>query len=309
MGRKFKARKKIKKNKILIYLFITCLIYIIYLVLSNISINKVNNSYLKYLIKYYHNYSYKEDEKINPIESISERIQVVFNSPKSLLINNYKYQNHVESKEVVVSSNNSLVYIYNTHQREEYNQEYVEDYNIVPDVLLMSHIIQEKLNNDHINTIVEENDIVKYLKDNDMNYGQSYQASRVFLRKVIEENKGLKLIIDLHRDAANYENTTVEIDGLKCAKVMFVVGKEYATYKNNLAKTNVLNDKIKKKYPSLTRGVLQKSGAGVNGIYNQDLSSNIMLLELGGNKNNIDELTNTINLIVPIIEEYIHENQ
>ena len=70
---------------------------------------------------------------------------------------------------------------------------------------------------------------------------------------------------------------------------------------------NIATNSLEEKYPGLTRGVLKKEGEYVNGVYNQDLNPNIILLELGGNNNNIDELTNTIDLIIPIIGEYINE--
>ena len=119
--------------------------------------------------------------------------------------------------------------------------------------------------------------------------------------------KEIKLYIDLHRDAASKDVTTTVINDKSCAKVMFVIGKEYETYQNNLGIANKINEKIIKLYPSLSRGILKKEGAGVNGVYNQDLASNIILLELGGDNNNLDEVINTIELIVPIIGEYINE--
>ena len=64
---------------------------------------------------------------------------------------------------------------------------------------------------------------------------------------------------------------------------------------------------IKAKYPTLTRGIMQKEGPGVNGIYNQDLSSNAILLELGGNENTITEVLNTIEIISTIIKEHVNE--
>ena len=59
--------------------------------------------------------------------------------------------------------------------------------------------------------------------------------------------------------------------------------------------------------PLSSRGVLQKEGAGVNGIYNQDISKNAVLLELGGNENTITEVLNTIEIISTIIKEHINE--
>ena len=69
---------------------------------------------------------------------------------------------------------------------------------------------------------------------------------------------------------------------------------------------NLLNKKIKEKYSSLTRGVLSKSGVGVNGIYNQDVSPNAILIEIGGYQNTISEVKNTIDIIAPILGEYIN---
>ena len=111
----------------------------------------------------------------------------------------------------------------------------------------------------------------------------------------------------LSPESLNIKLGLFNIDGVDCAKIMFVVGKEHDNYLKNLENTKRLNDMIKDKYPTLTRGVLEKEGAGVNGIYNQDLGSNIMLIEVGGNYNNISEVANTIDLIIPIIGEYINE--
>ena len=68
-----------------------------------------------------------------------------------------------------------------------------------------------------------------------------------------------------------------------------------------------INEKKKQKYPTLTRGIINKGGEGSNGIYNQDLNPNIILIEIGAQENTIDEVLNTIDLLAPIIGEYINE--
>lgn len=187
--------------------------------------------------------------------------------------------------------------------------EYMEDYNINPTVLTASYMIQERLNKMGINTIVEENSISDYLKENDMKYYQSYEASRHYLLNTMEKYDSIKLYLDIHRDAISHEYSTVNINDLECAKIMFVVGLEHDNYLTNRENAKHLNDMIKSKYPTLTRGVIEKEGKNVNGIYNQDLGSNIMLIEIGGNYNNINEVLNTIDLITPIIGEYINEKR
>ena len=51
---------------------------------------------------------------------------------------------------------------------------------------------------------------------------------------------------------------------------------------------------------------MKKTGATVNGLYNQDLNSNMILLELGANENTIDEIQNTVEAITPILSKYIN---
>lgn len=254
----------------------------------------------------------------------------IINKPDTMLVGNMEYisnskkeekeENKVQNKEQKVSSENNenkviaeglsddvFVYIYSSHQKESYSMQYMEDYNVEADVLLASHIMQERLNEIGVNTVVLEEDITKYLDDNSLDYSYSYVASRYYLKQDMNKYKNIKLFIDLHRDAAKKEVTTTTIDNKNYAKVMFVIGREYDTYKENLSVANKINDNIAKLYPSLSRGVLEKEGKGVNGVYNQDLASNIILLELGGNNNNLDEVINTIELIVPILGEYVNE--
>ena len=52
---------------------------------------------------------------------------------------------------------------------------------------------------------------------------------------------------------------------------------------------------------------MKKQGYGVNGVYNQDLASNVILIEIGGHENNIDEVNNTLDLVADAIKEYLNE--
>ena len=60
----------------------------------------------------------------------------------------------------------------------------------------------------------------------------------------------------------------------------------------------------------MSKGILKKGGNGVNGIYNQDLSSNSMLIELGGVENDINEVLNTLDALSVVFNELVKgENQ
>ena len=54
---------------------------------------------------------------------------------------------------------------------------------------------------------------------------------------------------------------------------------------------------------------MKKQGYGVNGVYNQDLNSNVILIEMGGHENNIDEVNNTLDLVALAIGEYLNEKE
>lgn len=88
---------------------------------------------------------------------------------------------------------------------------------------------------------------------------------------------------------------------------MFVVGLDHKNYEPNLNLANELNNIIEEKYPGISRGISKKTGKGVNGIYNQDISSNSMLIEVGGVDNTIEEVNNTMDVLAEIISNYIKE--
>lgn len=319
---RFKPKRKLKKNVILKFVLLIIIIILAFKFIQNLMIN--HSDYIIKTIVSDKNYSFKGANS-NVFNKVYEYAKEnIVNKPDTMLVGSIEYQrektpnqskknNDLDSKEsneqttTEKNDESPLIYIYSSHQKESYSMDYMEDYNVTPDVFLASHIMQEKLNDMKIQTIVMEDDITAYLNDNDLNYSKSYDASRHYLVPAISKYSTVKLFIDLHRDAAVKEATTVTIDDKDYAKLMFVIGKEYETYQNNLSVATKINDKIKAKYPNLSRGIMQKEGAGVNGVYNQDLDSRVILIELGGDKNNLDEVLNTIDVLVNILGEYINE--
>ena len=262
-------------------------------------------------------YDYARDNMVNvPNKMLDTKVvykQLPDNSKNSYNSREEKRKIKESNEKVVVHNDNNelskdvLIYIYNSHQKEGYSKEYMDDYNVMPDVFLASHIMQEKLNNKGIKTVVMEDDITSYLNNNKLDYSKSYEASRYYLKPALDKYKSVKLFIDLHRDSTSKEVSTTSIEDKSYAKLMFVIGKEYDTYKSNLAIANNINNKVESIYPTLSRGVLEKEGYGVNGVYNQDLASNVILIELGGDKNNLEEVTNTIDILVDVLMEYVNE--
>ena len=184
----------------------------------------------------------------------------------------------------------------------------LEIYGITPNVLMASYLLKEKLNQKGISTIVEDTNLTEFLELNNWNHASSYKASRIFMLDKQNTYKSLKYYIDIHRDSVGKSLSTTTINDKPYARILFVVGLEHPNYQKNLNLANKLNDLFNKHYKGLSRGVLKKEGQNVNGIYNQDITENSMLIELGGVDNNIDEVLNTINAIADILNIYIKEN-
>lgn len=170
---------------------------------------------------------------------------------------------------------------------------------------MASYILRESLNDLGVPSLVETNDISEILKVNQWQYKYSYAASKILVKDAINKNPDLKYFIDLHRDSMSHEITTTTIDGKEYAKILFVIGKDHPGYEENLKFATNLNETIKNTYPTLTRGISIKSGSGVNGIYNQDLSPHTILIELGGQYNNITEVNNTIEILAKILADHV----
>ena len=309
MKRRFKARKR-KNRKGLIYILIfVCLIYFepyINKYRLKFSNELLINNLLENMTS---SYTLKESTVYKIIKS---NLKNLFNSPEYILSTELKYtmnnkDNHEKVSFLYNENELPIVYIYNSHQGEKYSNKYLEDYNIVPSVLTASYMLEEKLENNGINTLVEESDILAYMKNNNYDHSKSYIASRYFLTNTMNKYNSIKLYIDLHRDSVNHDVTTISIDGKDYAKVMFVIGLKYETYEQNLSIAEYLNNKLNENYKGLSRGILKKDNVGANGIYNQDLSPNIILIELGGIDNNIDEINNTLDILSKVIGEYLNE--
>ena len=160
-------KKKLTKLKILFY------VLIIYSSLSlsyyiNMKYNKIitNKDIIQLLL---------DDENLNTLNNIkttniiNKTMNLIFSidikNPKTILnttiINNNKEVKVKENTEITLEevektsnyiedpnpkvSNNPIVYLYNTHQLENYNNDYLQIYGITPNVQMASYILKEKL--------------------------------------------------------------------------------------------------------------------------------------------------------------------
>lgn len=288
MKKRFKRKHKFRKLKVLSFILVGLASFSVTINVLRKKVTQVldPSNYIDYLLKTGFNNQISKSILKSPldIENIS-------------LVNN----------EEEVKSNEPLIYIYNTHDEEAYYNSYLNPYNIVPDVKLASYYFQERLKDLGIESVVEKRKIKDVLEGNGWNYRYSYNASRVYLEEVSKNNPSIKYFIDLHRDSVGKDKTTTTINGKSYAKVMFLVGLEHENYQKNLDLATRLNELISQFDSTLSRGIYQKEGPGVNGIYNQDFNSNTILIEVGGQYNTIEEVANTIEVIARVLKDYLGE--
>ena len=231
----------------------------------------------------------------------------------SLYIKTLKQENYFKEKliptKLVYSDNNSpTIYIYQTHANEEYSYNKNNIYNIVPTVKTASYILSDELKKLGLNTLVEKENTISILNSRKLPYKDSYKISRELMEKRSLENPNLKYFLDIHRDSVKKSITTTTINDIKYARIMFLLGLENKNYLENKEVITKLNDYINKNYPNLSRGIYEKQGKGVNGIYNQDYHKNVLLIEVGGYENTIDEVNNSLKVISDALYNYIQEN-
>ncbi len=203
------------------------------------------------------------------------------------------------SKELETTAGKVLIYF--THATEAYKP----ITKAVDGKIMVNHQTENVMKmGDKLKGLLELNGVETDTLKKIVPHGRAYNDIRPFVKKQLSENE-YDLIIDIHRDAVGPDKTTIVHEGERYAKVAFVLGLDNPSYKQNEVMTNRVKTEMEKRIPGITRNVISKGGAGVDGKYNQDLHPNIILIELGGIGNSEDELYRTVAIIAESISELL----
>ncbi|MCM3387888.1 stage II sporulation protein P [Ureibacillus chungkukjangi] len=228
-----------------------------------------------------------------------ENIDVIFENMKSS-----------KRPEMQATFGKDVVYIYHTHSRESFlpylknTFKPEEAYHSIANITLVGKMLGRALESYGVGTKVDTSDIVQLLETKNLIYGNSYDLSGEIVKAAQSESGDLDYFIDVHRDSLRKRDTSIEINGLKYARLLFVVGTGHADYEKNLAFANELQTMLDTLYPGLSKGILQKSSSQGNGIYNQDLSPNSIILEIGGVDNTVEELHRSTEAFAEVVSEF-----
>lgn len=296
--KQFKAyKKKKKKSKFIKFVFMFFFFFSYIFVFNYFNKIKLKKNILEDDINYI---------SFNIKNVISTKMDNIVNKPVLLLNKNVKnasikvtekkVKTTKKKQSISVIENDPVIYIYNTHQKEDYSNYSIYD---------ASFNFAKKLNDNKISALFEEQSITTFLQENNLKYYKSYEVSKKFIMDAKNKYPNIKYFIDFHRDSVSKNKSTLVYNNKSYAKILFIVGLDNSSYSINLDNANRLNNIIKSKVPNISRGIMQKQGKGVNGVYNQDISGNLFLIEVGGVENTKDEVENTMNIIYDSLIEYM----
>lgn len=198
---------------------------------------------------------------------------------------------NVDQQVARVPSNGKKVHIYNTHQGEDY-----VSYNVVDG----ANYLKACLENQGYQCDVEGNNFEQYKNMHNISYDRSYSVSKMYLEQSITNNGNYDLIIDFHRDSIDKNLSTISYNNKNYAKIMFVVGKSSGKFERVNQMSEDLSSRANAIVPKISRGVYVKQSH-----YNQGISDNMLLIEVGAQSNTKEEIMNTVELLATIIDGYL----
>jgi len=219
-----------------------------------------------------------------------------------------------DGQEGTATTGKKAVLIYHSHPREGYNpllgtkSDNPSSGKATGNVFQVGTYLSDSLQKLGVGVEHATDDYPTKVKDYNWNY--SYKYSRQTVKAALAENDDLTYLIDIHRDSQRHNKTTTTINGKGYAKVYFIIGHENPNWQQNEAFAAKIHKKLEAKYPGVSRGVWGKDGGGANnGEYNQTLSPNSILIEIGGIDNTGAELKRTSQVLADMIAEVYWEDQ
>ncbi|RUL49020.1 stage II sporulation protein P [Lysinibacillus antri] len=179
-------------------------------------------------------------------------------------------------------------------------------YHANSNIMEFEGVIKNHFELNSINTEFLGVDTMTEMKKTNRNFSEAYVVVRPYLVEQIKKSN-YDIIIDLHRDSAKRDISTLNYNNETFGKLYFVVGEDNPNYSSNKVLADKISTKLNELVPGISRGVIGKKGNHVDGIYNQDLSKNMVLIELGGIENTQDEINRTISVLSKAVSTVIQE--
>ena len=210
------------------------------------------------------------------------------------------------TNDIRVTKDNPQILIYHTHSSETYSDSPKNNYHSTDtehSVMDVGSVLSTQLSEKGWG-------VVHTIKYNDLSYNDSYATSAKTMQSILSKYNSIKVTIDLHRDGqkVNTEQAkksvrdkyTTTINGETVAKFFLVVGQRNQNVEELKREAKEITALSEKKYPGLICPVVTKQ----YGRYNQYMSDNGLLIEIGNNATSTKEAEATCKYLAEILDEY-----
>lgn len=198
-----------------------------------------------------------------------------------------------------------VVFIYHSHNRESWLPELGEDAKNPEsgeiNITLVGRRLAERLEEKGVGTLHSNVDYMTAIED--YRWELSYKYSKNTVVEAMSRHEGLTYLFDIHRDSQPRGYTTATIDGKAYAQVYFIIGKGNPDWRENESFAARIHGRLEERYPGISRGIWGKDASSGNGEYNQSLSPNSLVIEIGGIENTLEECYRTADALAEIIAE------
>ena len=210
------------------------------------------------------------------------------------------------TNDIRVTKDKPQILIYHTHSSETYSDSPKNNYhstNIENSVMAVGSALTTEITDKGWG-------VVHSTKYNDLSYNESYATSAKTIQSALSKYDSVKIAIDLHRDGLSlkdaqakktaHDKYTTEINGETVAKFFLVVGQRNQNVGELKRQAEEITALAEKKYPGLVCPVVTKQ----YGRFNQYMSDNGLLIEIGNNATSTKEALATSKYVAEILDEY-----
>jgi stage II sporulation protein P len=201
-----------------------------------------------------------------------------------------------------LKSDKPRVLIYHSHTEESYGSNGAYNKDPQKNIVDVGEALKYELETNYGISVIHDTTVHCYP------FNSSYQNSRKTVEKYLKQYGDFDLIIDMHRDAVYSKgNVTARMNDEDVSKIMFVLTKKNPHYSKNAAVADKLMAICNDLFPGYTRPVYYFNFGTV--YFNQDLSDNAILIEVGGHTNTHEESKNSAKYMARVMAEYLKDKK
>lgn len=241
--------------------------------------------------------------------NIPESYNLTYSNVKVRNQSDYEITNDILAFEDLNILENKKVLIYHTHTCESYTTSEKYNYSMTGNYRTTDNNYNVVRVGDELTNALKEKgfEVIHNTNYHDYpSYNGSYERSLQTVQSILEQNKDIQIVIDLHRDAVGDGSSygpTVKINGQSVAQMMLVVGTdggglEHPNWRQNLKAAVKLQSKANEMYPGLFRPIIVR-----NSRYNQHVAPGAWIIEVGATGNTLDECILSMQFLANVIEE------